>query len=126
MVQTNLILASDVVAAQESATGAWVGQLRRSLPNRSCAKRFEASTKFSGEELGLFPGRNVPALVELVVIDKFGIRALCPTLRGLIELIRKDAHGCRDGYAFDTEKRNLVLETFPIEALRKQTCSSTR
>jgi hypothetical protein len=37
----------------------------------------------------------VPAFVELVVIDEFVIRPLCPTPRGLIELVRKDTHGSR-------------------------------
>jgi hypothetical protein len=54
----------------------------------------------------------VPALVELIVMDEFGIRPLRPTPRGLIELVRKCAHGSRDGNAFDTEKAELVL---PVE-----------
>jgi hypothetical protein len=35
----------------------------------------------------------VPALVELVVVDELRIRTLCPTARGWIELVGKDAHG---------------------------------
>ena len=46
----------------------------------------------------------MPAFVELVVMDEFGIRPLCPTPRGLIELVRKDAHGYRDGDVFHVEK----------------------
>jgi hypothetical protein len=37
-------------------------------------------------------------------------------LRGAIQLVRKHAHANRDGDAFDTEERNLVLQTLPIEA----------
>src|SRR5205823_13264790 len=57
----------------------------------------------------------MPALFELVVIDEFGIRPLCPAPRGWIELVRKDAHGNGDGGAdaLDSEERRpLVL---PIE-----------
>jgi hypothetical protein len=51
----------------------------------------EASVRFAqwseafanpfGEEFRLLPSGEVPALVELVVIDEFGLRTLCPTLR---------------------------------------------
>jgi hypothetical protein len=54
----------------------------------------------------------VAAFVELVVMDEFGIRPLGPTPRGLIELVRKGAHGNRDGDVFRAEKGELV---FPIE-----------
>jgi hypothetical protein len=37
----------------------------------------------------------VPALVDLVVVEKLGIGALCPTPRGFILLAGKDAHGDR-------------------------------
>ena len=43
------------------------------------------------------------AFVELVVMDEFGIRPLCPAPRGWIELVREDAHGNRDGDAFGIE-----------------------
>src|ERR1700682_2829159 len=49
-------------------------------------------------------------------MDKFGIRPLCPTTRGLIELSGKDAHGNRDGDVLDVEKRKLA---FPIETSRR-------
>ncbi len=54
----------------------------------------------------------MPAFLNLVVMDKFRIRLLCPTPRSWIQLIRKDAHGNRDGDPFDTEKADLSL---PIE-----------
>src|SRR5262245_11658881 len=49
-------------------------------------------------------------------MDKFGIRSLCPTPRGCIELIWKDAHGNRDGDVFRSEKVKLV---FPIQTSRR-------
>jgi len=51
----------------------------------------------------------VSALGQLVVVDQFGIRPLRPTLRGWIELVRKDAHGDRDPYAFDPEERRIDM-----------------
>ena len=51
----------------------------------------------------LFPGGKVPAFVELVVVDQFGIRPLRPAPRGWIEFVREDAHGNRDGDAFGIE-----------------------
>src|SRR6516162_9088104 len=47
----------------------------------------EAGANLFREELRLFPGREVAASVELVVMDEVvGIRALCPAPRRLIEL----------------------------------------
>jgi hypothetical protein len=51
----------------------------------------------------------VPALLNLVVMDKFGIRPLCPTPQRLIELFRKRAYGNRDGDVFEAEKGELAL-----------------
>jgi IstB-like ATP binding protein len=41
----------------------------------------------------LFPRSKVSTFVELVVMDQFGIRPLCPAPRGWIEFVREDAHG---------------------------------
>ena len=46
-------------------------------------------------------------------MDEFGIRPLRPAPRGWIELVRKDAHGDRDGDAFDVEERIALV--LPIE-----------
>ena len=54
------------------------------------------------------------ALLDLVVMDEFGKSALCPTPRGWIELIRKDAHGNRDGDAFGIEIPEFA-PNLPIE-----------
>jgi hypothetical protein len=57
----------------------------------------------------------VPAFVEPVVVDEFGIRPLRPTPWSCIELIRKDAHGNGNGNAFGIEipefAPNLPIET---------------
>ena len=55
----------------------------------------------------------MPAFVELVVMDQFGIRPLCPAPRGWIEFVRKDAHGNRDGDAFGIEIP--FAPVFPVE-----------
>src|SRR5437773_10599980 len=49
-------------------------------------------------------------------MDQFGIRARCPTPRGLIELVRKGAHGSRNRDTFRGEKGKLA---FPIETSRR-------
>jgi hypothetical protein len=54
--------------------------------------------------LRLFPGREVAAFVELVVMDEFGIGPLCPTARNFLDLVRKKAHCYRDGDVFHVEK----------------------
>jgi hypothetical protein len=64
----------------------------------------ERCSELGAEKLRLFPGRKVPAFVELVVVDEFGIRPLGPTPRGLIELVRKGAHGYRNGNLLRGEK----------------------
>src|SRR3954468_10874024 len=76
---------------------------------RLVAERPEARAQLLREELRLFPSREMPALLELVVVDELRIGALCPALRCWTDLIRKDAHCNRDGDAFDTQIRELVL-----------------
>jgi hypothetical protein len=61
----------------------------------------------------------MPAFGQLVVIDELGIRPLCPTPRSLIELVRKSAHGNRDGNPLRGEKVELV---FPIQTSRGDPC----
>jgi hypothetical protein len=58
----------------------------------------------------------VPAFIQLVEVDEVGIRLLRPTPRHLIELVRKDAHGNRDGDALRVEEGQLV---FPVETSRR-------
>src|SRR5215468_12754106 len=80
------------------------------------AKRPEARANLFGKELWLFPGREVAALVDLVVVDEVGVGPLGPAPRRLILLAGKDAYGHRDGDALGVEEAALV---FPIETRRR-------
>ena len=53
------------------------------------------------------------ALLVPLVIDEFGVRLLCPTPRGRIELVGKDAHSNRDGDALGIEIPFAPI--FPVE-----------
>ena len=68
-----------------------------------------------GEELRLFPGGEVAALVDFVEVDEVGVGLLRPAARRLILLAGKDGRGNRDGHALRVEEATLVL---PIEARR--------
>src|SRR5215213_9531522 len=52
-------------------------------------------------------------------MDEARIGPLCPTPRHLIEVVRKDAHGYRDGDPLRVEEAELV---FPIETSRGDPC----
>jgi hypothetical protein len=60
----------------------------------------------------------VVALVDFVEVDEVGIRLLGPGPRGLVDLVREDADGSRDGDALEVEEAELVL---PVEAGRRDT-----
>jgi hypothetical protein len=53
----------------------------------------------------------VSAFINLVVVDEVVIRLLCPTLRGLIVLARKDAHVGRDRNVGGVIKVDVTLPT---------------
>src|ERR1051325_2072322 len=78
---------------------------------RYAAQGPERRPELGREELRLLPRREVPAFVDLVVVDELGIRLLGPAPRRLILLAWKDRHGYRDLDAFDVEKAALI---FPI------------
>src|SRR2546428_13835124 len=79
-------------------------------------QRAERRPQVLGEERRLFPRREVPAFVVLLVVDQVGIRPLRPAPRGRIELVGEDAHGHRDGGvdALDGEERRTPA--LPVEA----------
>src|SRR6266516_8106051 len=80
------------------------------------AQRLERRAQLGGEQVGLFPGGEVAASVELAVVDEvLGIRALGPAPRGLIELVGEDAYGKRDRDGLGVEEVRLVL---PVQASR--------
>ena len=62
----------------------------------------------SEKSCGCSQAAKCPPLSRLVEVDQFGIRPLCPTARGRIELVRKDAHGNRDGGATPLTAKNDV------------------
>src|ERR1700710_644097 len=76
-------------------------------------ERFECRAQVRHEKLRLFPRREMAGLFVLLVIDELWIRPLCPTLRGLIELVRKRAHGGRDGDVLWGKEGELA---FPVQA----------
>ena len=105
------------------ATPSTVSVIRDEARKHTLRRYFRSDLKpartSSEKSLRLFPGREVPAFVELVVVDELRIRLLCPAPRGWIEFVREDAHGNRDGDALDSEERRLLV--LPIEtAARKR------
>src|SRR5262249_34006332 len=70
-------------------------------PSLHLSQRSEARANLFCEEERLFPGRKVPALIDLVVIDEVGVGALGPTPWRLILLAREDRHGRRNRNALD-------------------------
>src|SRR6202042_2874129 len=75
----------------------------------------EGRANFLGKEHRLLPGREVPAPVELVVVDEVGVSTLGPAARGLVDLAGKYAHAGRDGDVLGVEEAELVV---PVEATR--------
>src|ERR671939_638143 len=60
------------------------------------AERSERRADLLSEELRLFSGREVAALVDLVEVDQVSEGAPRPCLRGSIDLPRKDRDGHRE------------------------------
>ena len=121
---------NSAVFAPDPAAAATPGDVstsatRAQRPSLTMAQRSEARAHFLGEELRLLPGGEVSALGKRVVVDQFGIRPLRPTLRGWVELVRKDAHGDRDADAPDTEER-LPPCSPNRDGRQTRRCSSTR
>jgi hypothetical protein len=87
-------------------SAAWRGPGLAEAPSRTSqqikqtalfAQRPEARADLFGKELRLFPGGEVAAPVEPVVVDEVvGIGALGPAARGLVELVGEDTDGKRD------------------------------
>jgi hypothetical protein len=68
------------------------------------------------KKLRLLPCRKVTAFIDLVVINEFVIRALCPTPRGFIVFAGKDGHRRRNGDIDGVVKADLI---FPIKPSRR-------
>src|SRR5262249_56292927 len=86
---------------------------KRAFQNGRLAKSPERGAHLLGEELRLFPGREVSALVDFVEVDEVGVGAFRPASRSLVLLARKDADGDWKGEALHVEEAALVL---PIQA----------
>src|SRR5438445_3934318 len=80
-------------------------------------QRLEPYAHLIHQKLRLFPRRKVPALVELVVMDEPGIRPLRPAPRCRDDLVRKEAHGNRDGDVLGTKVG--LRESLPIKTSRR-------
>src|SRR6476469_604998 len=78
------------------------------------SQRFESCTQVCDQKLRLLPCGKVATFVELVIIDEFRIRLLCPASRCLVEFFGKSAHCCRDRNVFRSEKWKLA---FPKQAI---------
>src|SRR4051812_38558619 len=88
------------------------------VASRGTAQRFERRTHLGDEELRLLPGREVGALRELVVVNEFWVRFLCPAPRGRIDLVGEGAHSDRDLDAPYVEEApcRQVVRGVPVEA----------
>src|SRR3954470_6983576 len=77
------------------------------------AQRAEPRAQLGGVELRLLPGGEVPASVELVVVDEVRVRLLRPAPRSVEHLVGEDAHGNRDADVLDGDVAELGLAVQP-------------
>src|SRR5262249_20311020 len=77
--------------------------------NGRLAKCAERGAHLLGEQLRLFPGGEVAALLDLVEVDEVGVGVLRPASRSLVLLAREDADGDWMGDALHVEEAALVL-----------------
>src|SRR5690242_631513 len=90
-------------------------------PGASSAQCAERRADLFSEELRLFPGGEVAALVDLVVVDEVGVGPFGPASRRLILLVREDARGHRDGHALGVEEATPVFPS--TDGTRRPPCS---
>src|SRR5688572_3583717 len=79
------------------------------IPSSHLAQRSECCTDVFREQLRLFPGREVPAPVVLVVGDEVGVGLLGPAPRDPVDLVDKGADADRDLDALDRDGGKLAL-----------------
>src|SRR6266404_5616461 len=84
-------------------------------------QRFETRAHFTDEQVRLFPGGEVCALGEPVVMDQLWIGFLCPTLRRLVNLLCESAHGDRnlDAPHIEEAARRQIVRCVPVETRRR-------
>src|SRR3954464_15142080 len=79
------------------------------------AKRAEPVAQLGGVQLRLLPGGEVPAALDLVVVDEVGVCLLAPAARRVDDVVGEDAHGHGNGDVPDGGPAGLVL---PVDARR--------
>src|SRR4051812_43082782 len=87
----------------------------------SLTERSKTIAHSINEIFRLFPGSEVAALVEFLVVDHFRIRRLCPCFRSRIYFIRKDRHNDRKLYVPHGEEppsRRQRVPCVPVETSR--------
>src|SRR3954468_13666342 len=92
------------------------GTCRPPSPSCGSAQRLEPYAHLIHQELRLFPGRKVPAPVELVVMDEVGIGPLRPAPRRMDDLVRKNAYRNRVGDVLGAKVG--LREPLPIKTRR--------
>src|SRR5262245_21376110 len=80
------------------------------------SKRPEPGPHLGREDVRLLPGGEVVARVDLVEVGEVRISPLRPCPGRLVDLVREDADGGRDGDALVVEEAEFVL---PVEAGRR-------
>src|SRR5215211_1298663 len=79
-------------------------------------QRPERRSHFRAKNERLFPGSEVSALLELVVMNELWKRPLCPRSRSRIDFVWEHAHRHWNRNILHIEKRQLV---FPIKTSRR-------
>src|SRR6266849_5704687 len=82
----------------------------------SSPQRPETLAEICRQQRGLFPRREVSALVVPLVIEEVWIRACCPSLRRRVDLVREDGDGNWNLDAPDVEETaRWLLTGLPIQ-----------
>ena len=89
------------------------GARRAPLVSDGLPQRLECGAQLGAEQFRLFPSRKVSTFIDLIVVDELGICPLSPIPRRLVEFVREDAHGSRNGDALGTEEGELILPVKP-------------
>src|SRR5579862_2898817 len=83
----------------------------------SAPQRFKRGAHLGNEISRLFPGRKMPTLGQLVVMEELGISLLRPALWRLVDFVGKRAHGDRDlDAAHIEETAGRMMCVVPVKA----------
>src|SRR5262245_58599993 len=77
----------------------------------------EGGSQLRSEDLGLFPCREVSALVDFVEVEEVGVGAHGPAPGCLVDLARKDRNGYRDLdlRGLLVHRTEVVVVVLPVE-----------